>query len=163
MPTTANKKTFTAPLVTGDGDGSWTRVVIPFDVKEVWGSGSYVQVKGAIDGYVFEKVKLMPSGGGKHFLAVNEKIRKTIGKGTGDMVKVVLEQDFQSDAPPATPDDFLKALAANPSAKKFYEGLTPAAQKWFILSITEAKQPATRVTRIQKAIERLNAGKKFHD
>jgi hypothetical protein len=149
-------------LVKGHGEGSWTRVDIPFDAAEVYKQTGHIQVKGKIDHYAFTNIKLMPGSKGTHWLPVNEKIRKEINKKVGDKVAVVIELNPEQ-AIQDVPDDFASELKRHPAAEIFFDGLTRSYQKWFILSIVEARQEATRRKRIEKAIEKLEAGKKFHD
>jgi uncharacterized protein YdeI (YjbR/CyaY-like superfamily) len=58
------------------------------------------------------------------------------------------------------PMNLYKALAATPMAKAQWRGLTPTARRDFISSIDSAKQPETRMRRIEKACVMLAAGKR---
>jgi uncharacterized protein YdeI (YjbR/CyaY-like superfamily) len=60
----------------------------------------------------------------------------------------------------AKPADLRKSLAASPSAKAAWNGLTPIAQRDFTSWITSARQPGTRQRRIKIACENLAAGKR---
>ena len=57
------------------------------------------------------------------------------------------------------PDDFAAALAPEPAAKRFFEGLSYSQQRWFVLGIEDAKTPGTRQRRIDAAVARLKEGR----
>ncbi len=58
------------------------------------------------------------------------------------------------------PEDFAQKLEANPEAKKFFENLAFSHKREYVAWIHEAKKEETRVRRIEKTIELLNAKKK---
>ena len=63
----------------------------------------------------------------------------------------------------AVPDDFaaaLAALAAQPAARAFFDGLAPGQRSAFVTPITGAKAADTRRRRIDKAVAALTEGKK---
>jgi hypothetical protein len=157
-----NRQSFVAKLTKGHGEGSWTRIDIPLDVVKAFRVKGYIQVKGKIDHYEFDKIKIIPASQGKHWLPINERIRKAINKGIGEEVVAELELDLE-EVVHEMPEDFSIELQKHPKAETFFNSLTKSYQKWFILSITEAKQADTRKKRIEKAIEKLSNGKKFHD
>lgn len=51
------------------------------------------------------------------------------------------------------PDDFAKALEANPNAKGFFEKLFSSLQRYHVGNISGAKTDETRQRRIDKTIE----------
>lgn len=64
--------------------------------------------------------------------------------------------------PTATHPEFARALARNKSAKAGFDGLAPGQQREYVEWIGEAKQEATRLRRIEQALEWLAEGKPRH-
>ena len=64
--------------------------------------------------------------------------------------------------PPELHPEFAEALAKAPKAKAVLDGFPPSAQRDYFEWIAEAKQDATRETRIATAIEWLGEGKRRH-
>ncbi len=56
--------------------------------------------------------------------------------------------------------DLRKALAAHPSAAEQWKDLTSIARRDFTSWIESAKQPETRIRRVQKACDMLASGKR---
>ena len=57
------------------------------------------------------------------------------------------------------PEDLAAALAEEPAARAFFEGLSPSKQKWFTTSVTGAKQEETRRRRVETAVQLLREGR----
>ena len=60
------------------------------------------------------------------------------------------------------PPEFLAALKKNKAAQKVYDNFSPSAKRDYIEWFTEAKREATRVSRIEQAIEWIAEGKQRH-
>ena len=58
------------------------------------------------------------------------------------------------------PEDFRAALAGNPAAADYWNGLAPSHRYEYLEWITEAKREETRAKRIGQAIEWLAEGKR---
>jgi uncharacterized protein YdeI (YjbR/CyaY-like superfamily) len=58
------------------------------------------------------------------------------------------------------PGDLSEALASEAATQAAWESLTPLARNEWICWVISAKQEATRVRRIQRAVEELHAGKR---
>jgi uncharacterized protein YdeI (YjbR/CyaY-like superfamily) len=63
----------------------------------------------------------------------------------------------------AIPDELQMKLNKDPALKKAFAALTPGRQKGYIFQIVAAKQAATRVSRVEKFIPRILAGKGLND
>lgn len=57
------------------------------------------------------------------------------------------------------PEELREALEADPELSEAFLALTPGRQKSYLFNLNQAKQPATRVSRIEKFRDRIIAGK----
>jgi uncharacterized protein YdeI (YjbR/CyaY-like superfamily) len=57
------------------------------------------------------------------------------------------------------PDELTDALDADPELAEAFQALTPGRQKSYLFNLSQAKQSATRVARIEKFRDRIIAGK----
>jgi len=65
--------------------------------------------------------------------------------------------------PEAIPEELKSFLDENPAVKKAFQSLTPVRQRGYILHFSQPKQSATRISRIEKNIQKILDGKGFHD
>ncbi|MGC0365145.1 uncharacterized protein YdeI (YjbR/CyaY-like superfamily) [Rhodococcus sp. 27YEA15] len=72
------------------------------------------------------------------------------------------DRAYEGPAKARVPQDFLDALAVNPQAQAFYETLNSTNRFAISYRLQEAKRPETRARRIEKFVDQLAAGKKFH-
>ena len=84
--------------------------------------------------------------------------RAKAGVAGGDEVDVDIELDTEPRTV-AVPPDFEAALAAEPKARAFFDGLSYSQRSWFVLGIEGAKTPETRQRRISGALDRLREGR----
>jgi len=76
------------------------------------------------------------------------------------------EKEAWRQAPPKpkpeinVPQDFSAALAGNPAAARYWDGLAPSHRYEYLEWITSAKRDETRVKRVGQAIEWLAEGKR---
>lgn len=61
--------------------------------------------------------------------------------------------------PEALPEELINKLEELPALKKAFYALTPGRQRGYILHFSQAKQSATRLTRIEKCVPKIMAGK----
>lgn len=61
----------------------------------------------------------------------------------------------------AVPDELKAKFRADPKLKRAFEALTPGRQRGYLYHFTGAKQSATRVARIEKAVRAILAGRGF--
>jgi uncharacterized protein YdeI (YjbR/CyaY-like superfamily) len=57
------------------------------------------------------------------------------------------------------PAELAEALEADPELAEAFQALTPGRQKSYLFNLAQARQPATRITRIEKFRDRILAGK----
>ena len=72
------------------------------------------------------------------------------------------EAAYAGQATAEVPEDFKRALAKNKKAADFFETLSKANKYSFIWRLHQVKRPETRATNIEKYIEMLAEGQKFH-
>jgi uncharacterized protein YdeI (YjbR/CyaY-like superfamily) len=63
----------------------------------------------------------------------------------------------------AVPEEFQKQLNKNAALKKAFNALTPGRQMAYLLHFAQAKQSATRESRIEKCIPQILKGKGLND
>lgn len=151
--TTAKTFTFDTTIRPGDRGGAF--VEIPLDVPRELGTRGRVPVVATFDGEEY-RGSIAPMGG-RHVLGVVKSVRQAIGKDVGQTVRVVIRLDTK-ERTVEIPGDLYSALADEPAALQFLEGLSFTNRKEFVRWITTAKRPETRVRRVQKAVEMLLRG-----
>lgn len=154
---------FEAALVRPDQPGAWTYLVIPFDVRQVFGSAAQVRVTGTLNAERFHST-LLPRGGGTHILVVNKTLRDRARVKPGDTVLVELEAEGASAEEAAgadVPDELAQALRRDPRARESFQRLAPSHRKEYGRWVDEAKRPETRARRAARAVEMLLRGQKL--
>ncbi len=141
------------------GKGGWTYASIPEVLQDRHTYFGWVKVRGSIDGHKFSCFRLMPMGNGTLFFPVKAQIRKAIGKGEGDLVRIVL---FKDELPYEAPKEFMLCMEDEPLAKENYLKMNEGEQKACIEWIYSAKKEETKVNRMAKVINNLAAGKGFY-
>ncbi|MCF2219070.1 YdeI/OmpD-associated family protein [Chryseobacterium sp. PS-8] len=63
----------------------------------------------------------------------------------------------------SVPEEFAQKLNENPELQKAFEALTPGRQRAYLLYFSSAKQPKTRISRIEKYIPEILNGKGLND
>ena len=134
------------------GKSGWIYAAIPEILQDKHAWFGWVKVRGSIDSYEINNYHLMPMGNGTLFLPVKTEIRKSIGKGIGDTVHVVL---FSQDLPPVLEDDFMTCLKDEPVALEKFNQLSAKEQKTLTDWIYSVKNDHLRVERIAATIEKL--------
>jgi hypothetical protein len=152
---------FSAKLVRPEATekiGSWFRLTLPKNASAKLPSRGMTTVEGVINSLPF-RAALEPDGKGSHWLRVNQAMHDATGAAAGDTVTVEITRAGEEPELRA-PMDLRNALAASPQAKASWEDITPMARRDWIFSICTAKQPETRVRRIEKACDMLASGKR---
>jgi hypothetical protein len=132
------------------------RIRMPFDPSEAWGKKQRHYIRGTLNGVEFEGS--LGSRGGAWYFPVNKALQQKAKAGPGDDVHVVIEP---SESPEAdVPDDLARALADEPRAKEFFDGLSGFYRRQYVGWIQEAKREETRVSRVAEVVELLNQERK---
>lgn len=148
-----SSREFDAVIEAGRGGGAMVHV--PFDVRELFGTGGQVRVHATFDGEPY-RGSLAPMGGGRHALGVTRTIREAIGKDVGDQVHVSFRRDTE-ERTVVLPPELVAAFAATPAARRRYEGLSYTHRREYAEWVAEAKREETRKRRAARAVERLCA------
>lgn len=131
-------------------------IAVPFNPSEVWGVKTRHYVRGTVNGLPFRGS--LGSEGGTYFMVLGAAWRRDCGIAAGSQVTVILEPEGpQQDA---LAKDILGALAAEPAAQEFFNGLATFYRKGYMKWIEGAKRPETRAARITEMVTLLKAGKK---
>lgn len=150
-----SQQNFEAVLVRPDEPGSWTYLVIPFDVEAVFGSKK-VPVRGLVNGYPYRSSAMRLSDG-TYYMVVSKAIRDAIGATRGDSVQVTMEIDPE-ERTVDVPDDLNTALNAHAEARALFDKMSYSHQKEYVEWIASAKKDETRQKRITSAIEKITQG-----
>ncbi|HOT97470.1 MAG TPA: YdeI/OmpD-associated family protein [bacterium] len=151
----AKKYEFDA-VIRGDETKDIGWIEFPWDVEQEFGTRGQVKVQVTFDGYLY-RGSLARMGQPCHFIGLTRAARAAIGKGPGDSVHVILEQDL-SPRVVTVPEDLARRLADEPAAAAFFKSLSYTHQKEYVNWITEARKPETRQARLDKALEMLRSG-----
>jgi hypothetical protein len=138
------------------GGKTATGIVVPDAVVAALGAGKNPPVRVTLNGYTYRSTVATVSGA--FMVGVSADVRAAAGVKGGDELDVTIDLD-SAPREVSVPDDFAAALAREPAAKRFYEGLSYSLRKLHADSISGAKTPETRERRLAKAMELLRAGK----
>ena len=139
--------------------GSGTVVVVPFELKEAFGSGR-PPVRATVNGHTFRTTLF--TMGGRALLGLNREVREAARVEAGQEVSVELERD---DEPRTVevPQDLAAAMEADPAIRETFDDLSYTHRKEYLRWIEDAKREETRARRIEKSIELLREGVKTPD
>jgi Bacteriocin-protection, YdeI or OmpD-Associated/Domain of unknown function (DUF1905) len=135
---------------------------IPEEVVTSLGGGKRPPVRITLNGHGWRsRVAIMR---GRYLLGLSNANRRAAGVATGDEVEVQVELDeeprvqLELDEEPGglrEPEDFARALDADPAARAAYDRFAYTHKREHILSIESAKRAETRERRIATALEAL--------
>ena len=125
-------------------------VDIPARISTSFGQRGHVPVLASL-GQVNFRATLVPMGGGRHRLYLNQLMRDAAGRETGEMVTVRLELDATSRVL-AVPVDLARALRAAGRLGHFLAE-TPSRRKEIIRWIGGTKNAGTRQRRVTQTVE----------
>lgn len=137
------------------GGKTATGMEVPADVVTALGSGKRPAVTVTLNGHTYRST--IASMGGRFLLPLSAENRAAAKAKAGDEVEVDVELDT---APRVVdvPEDFARALDADPEARKAFDKLAYSHRLRHVLAINEAKTAETRERRIAKALEMLRKG-----
>ena len=148
---------FSAEILSAGGGGH--AVVVPREVAAAFAS-KRPPVLALVDGVEYRS--RLAVYGGKSYLGLRKDLLRQIGRQTGEVVEITLEEDHTqvpaSAAAPVEvtePPELLAALAENPAAREAYEALPPSHRREYAKWIGETQQAETRAERVGKMVRRL--------
>lgn len=130
----------------------WVIVRLPFDVKEVWGSGR-IKVHGKVNGVPF-RTSLFPQKDGTHFILINNRIQKAACVFLGNTAEFRLELDPEPRVV-AVPSEFESLLKQSKKMRKFFDSLPFSYRNPISMWISEPKSTSSRGRRAEQIAERL--------
>jgi uncharacterized protein YdeI (YjbR/CyaY-like superfamily) len=133
---------FEAELFAAGENATWRCITVPFNVKDAFGTGGLVRVRGTVNGHAIQTA-IFPRGDGTHMLMINKAMQKATGiRDAGDIVRVELEADVQPRKVPVAAE-LAAELKKSPAARACFETLSYSFQKAFAEKVSRAK-PALR-------------------
>lgn len=127
---------------------------VPPQVVEALGAGKRPRVIITINGHSWRsRVAIMR---GRYLLGLSNANRQAAGVVTGEEVEIELALEPEPIVVDV-PEDFARALDADPPARAAYDRLTESQKRQHVRAIESAKKPETRKRRIEKALVTLQA------
>ena len=147
---------FSAEILSAGGGGH--AVVVPKEIAAAFAT-KRPAVLARVDGVEYRS--RLAVYGGKSYLGLRKELLRRIGRETGEVVKISLEEDVAEPEVPAPaevtePPELLAALEENPAVQAAYEALPPSHRREYARWIGEAKQADTRAERVAKMVRRLS-------
>jgi Bacteriocin-protection, YdeI or OmpD-Associated/Domain of unknown function (DUF1905) len=125
---------------------------VPPEIVEGLGGGKRPRVTVTVNGHSWStRIAIMR---GRNLIGLSNANRAGAGVAVGDVVEVEVRLDTEPMTV-AEPEDFVRALDADPDARAAYDRLTVSQRKQHVRAIESAKQSETRVRRIEKALTAL--------
>ncbi len=115
-------------------------------------------VEGTLHGFPF-RAALRVDADGTYWLHASAAVVRAAGARAGDTVRLEITR-IGDEAETRPPRELRRALAGNAAAQRCWDDITPLARRDWILWITTAKKPETRLQRIRKACDMLAGGKR---
>jgi hypothetical protein len=139
------------------GEKTATGIRVPDDVIAALGSGKRPSVRVTLNGYTYRTTVAVM--GGAFMFGVSADVRKKAGVAGGDQVDVEIELDTEPREV-TVPEDLQQALADDPEARQFFDGLSYSHKSAYVLWIESAKKDETRQRRIPEAVRMLKEGRR---
>lgn len=128
-------------------------MLLPPDVATALGGLKQMRVVGTLNAIAYQS-STMPYGGRGLFMGVHKATQAVAGIALGDLVDVEVSRD---DRPRMLdlPTELVSAFAADPDLRQRFDALAFTRRKQLAAPIGEAKLPATRAARLEKALRHL--------
>ncbi|GAB3465699.1 YdeI/OmpD-associated family protein [Actinophytocola sediminis] len=133
-----------------------TGVAVPAEVVTALGAGKKPKVRVTIGEHTYRSTVAVMGGRFMLPLSADNRARAAVAAGDEVDVEVALDTEERTVEVPA---DFAAALAAEPAARAFFDGLSYSNQRWHVLNIDGARTAETRQRRIDKSVTLLRAGR----
>ena len=140
------------------GASPWAFVILPQEASAKLPRRGRLTITGAINGHRFQAL-LEPDGRKSHWLRIDKDLLQASQARVGDDAHFEI-MALQNEPEPEIPGDLARALGGAPKSRATWDATTTIARLDWIHWITSAKQPKTRVKRINDACDMLAAGKK---
>lgn len=134
-----------------------TGIAIPAEVVAALGGGRKPSVRITLGGHTYRST--VATRGGRYLVGVSAENRRLAGVDAGDELHVDIELDT-SPREVAVPADLADALAGDPEARRFFDGLSFSQKQWYVLPLEQARRPDTRRQRVARAVGMLREGRK---
>lgn len=138
------------------GGKTATGFQVPAEVVEGFGAGKKPAVRVTVNDHTYRST--VAPRGGSYLVPLSAENREAAGVAAGDEVDVDLELDT-APRELAVPTDLAEALAREPAARAFFDGLSYSQRRWFVEGVESAKKPETRQRRVTAAVDRLREGR----
>jgi hypothetical protein len=137
------------------GGRTATGFQVPADVVAALGSGRKPKVTVSIGAHTYRSTVAVY--GDRYYLPLSAENRTAAGVSAGEEVEVGLELDT-APREVEVPADLAAALDGDAAAKQRFDALSYSHRRRHVLAIEDAKTPATRARRIEKALAMLREG-----
>jgi len=131
-------------------------IQVPVEVLDALGTSRKPAVKVTINGFTYRST--VATMDGRFMIGVSNEVRKAAGVAAGEDVDVELELDTEPREV-VVPADLASALAAEPAARTFFDGLSYSNKRRIVEPIADAKTAETRQRRIDSSVVKLRDGR----
>jgi hypothetical protein len=129
-------------------------VDVPKEISRALGSAKErIPVCGTVEGLPL-RTTLVPSGDGRHRLAIHGDIYRKLRIDAGAVVEISLELDEESREP-VLPPSLIAALKFSKVAAREFRAMTTALRRQIVRYLTSAKSESTVERRVAKFVARL--------
>jgi hypothetical protein len=136
--------------------GNTAGFLVDDEVVAGLGGGGRPKVVVTVNGYTWRSS--IARMGGDYWLGASAERRSAAGIAAGDVLDVEVELDT-AIREVEVPADLASALAAEPAAQAFWDGLSYSNRSWHVLQVTGAKAAETRARRVAKSVAMLREGR----